>query len=141
MLVGLVALLVILGVAIYRKEQRRHGGDYWVAYRKVQGRLHKTYLGKSADLQAAQLDAAAVTLTQAADSPPPPAAPPASPYPGPAALLTGPEGGFDDTERAAIRALPQTVPISLGPRILRGETAALAGIAAWMAIAGDWGGK
>ena len=61
--------------------------------------------------------------------------------PGPAALLTGPEGGFDDTERAAIRALPQTVPISLGPRILRGETAALAGIAAWMAIAGDWGGK
>ena len=58
--------------------------------------------------------------------------------PGPAALLTGPEGGFDDAERAAIRALPQAVPISLGPRILRGETAALAGIAAWMAIAGDW---
>ena len=57
---------------------------------------------------------------------------------GPAALLTGPEGGFDDAERAAIRALPQSVPISLGPRILRGETAALAGIAAWMAVAGDW---
>ncbi len=57
---------------------------------------------------------------------------------GPAALLTGPEGGFDDAERAAIRALPRAVPISLGPRILRGETAALAGIAAWMAIAGDW---
>ena len=59
-------------------------------------------------------------------------------YPGPAALLTGPEGGFDDAERAAIRALPQAVPISLGPRILRGETAAIAGIAAWMALAGDW---
>ena len=58
--------------------------------------------------------------------------------PGPAALLTGPEGGFDEAERAAIRAHPQAVPISLGPRILRGETAALAGIAAWMAIAGDW---
>ena len=59
----------------------------------------------------------------------------------PAALLTGPEGGFDDAERAAIRALPQAVAISLGPRILRGETAALTGLAAWMAIAGDWGAK
>ena len=59
-------------------------------------------------------------------------------HPGPAALLTGPEGGFDDAERAAIRALPQAVAISLGPRILRGETAATAGVALWMAIAGDW---
>ena len=57
---------------------------------------------------------------------------------GPAALLTGPEGGFDDAERDAIRALPQAVPISLGPRILRGETAAIAGVALWMATAGDW---
>ena len=57
---------------------------------------------------------------------------------GGAALLTGPEGGFDESERAAIRALPQAVAISLGPRILRGETAAIAGIAAWMALAGDW---
>ena len=57
---------------------------------------------------------------------------------GPAALLTGPEGGFDDAERAAIRRLPQAVPISLGPRILRGETAAIAGVALWMATAGDW---
>ena len=59
-------------------------------------------------------------------------------HPGPAALLTGPDGGFDDAERAAIRALPQAVAISLGPRILRGETAAIAGVAAWMALAGDW---
>jgi 16S rRNA (uracil1498-N3)-methyltransferase len=57
---------------------------------------------------------------------------------GPAALLTGPEGGFDDAERAAIRALPQARPITLGPRILRGETAAIAACALWMAIAGDW---
>ncbi|MBL4858788.1 MAG: 16S rRNA (uracil(1498)-N(3))-methyltransferase [Erythrobacter sp.] len=57
---------------------------------------------------------------------------------GPAALLTGPEGGFDDEERAAIRAHPNARPISLGPRILRGETAALAGISVWMAEAGDW---
>ena len=58
--------------------------------------------------------------------------------PGPAALLTGPEGGFDDAERAAVRALPQARPISLGPRILRGETAAIAAVALWMATAGDW---
>ena len=57
---------------------------------------------------------------------------------GPAALLIGPEGGFDDAERTAVRALPQARPISLGPRILRGETAAIAATALWMATAGDW---
>lgn len=58
--------------------------------------------------------------------------------PGPAGLLTGPEGGFDDAERAAIRAHPRAVAISLGPRILRGETAAIAGLALWMGLMGDW---
>ncbi len=58
--------------------------------------------------------------------------------PGPAALLTGPEGGFDEAERAAVRALPQARPISLGPRILRGETAAIAATALWMGLSGDW---
>lgn len=57
---------------------------------------------------------------------------------GPAALLIGPEGGFHPAERAAIRALPQARPISLGPRVLRGETAAIAATALWMATAGDW---
>ncbi|MDE8652962.1 16S rRNA (uracil(1498)-N(3))-methyltransferase [Novosphingobium album (ex Liu et al. 2023)] len=57
---------------------------------------------------------------------------------GPAALLVGPEGGFDDAERAAIRAHPQARAISLGPRILRGETAAIAATALWMGLAGDW---
>ncbi|MBK6296541.1 MAG: 16S rRNA (uracil(1498)-N(3))-methyltransferase [Sphingomonadales bacterium] len=57
---------------------------------------------------------------------------------GPAAILIGPEGGFDDEERTAIRALPQSVPISLGPRILRAETAAIAALSIWMASAGDW---
>lgn len=56
----------------------------------------------------------------------------------PAAILTGPEGGFDEAERAAIRAHPAARPITLGPRILRGETAAIAALAAWMATAGDW---
>jgi len=57
---------------------------------------------------------------------------------GPAALLVGPEGGFDDTERGLIRAHPRAMPISLGPRILRAETAAIAGMAVWMGLAGDW---
>ena len=57
---------------------------------------------------------------------------------GPAALLVGPEGGFDDAERAAIRAHPAARAISLGPRILRGETAAIAATALWMGVKGDW---
>ncbi|MBS0253914.1 MAG: 16S rRNA (uracil(1498)-N(3))-methyltransferase [Proteobacteria bacterium] len=68
-----------------------------------------------------------------------PAAPAFADHAGPAALLVGPEGGFDDAERGAIRALPPARAITLGPRILRGETAAVAGTALWMAIAGDWG--
>jgi 16S rRNA (uracil1498-N3)-methyltransferase len=58
--------------------------------------------------------------------------------PGPSAILIGPEGGFDDEERSLIRDLPQATPISLGPRILRAETAAMAAISIWMAVAGDW---
>ncbi|WP_375403912.1 16S rRNA (uracil(1498)-N(3))-methyltransferase [uncultured Sphingomonas sp.] len=57
---------------------------------------------------------------------------------GPAAILIGPEGGFDDAEREAIRALPQAVAIALGPRILRADTAAAAALSIWMAVAGDW---
>ena len=65
--------------------------------------------------------------------------PPAAAFaPGPATILTGPEGGFTDDERALVRAVPAAVPISLGPRILRAETAALAGLAAFMTLAGDW---
>ena len=58
--------------------------------------------------------------------------------PGPALILTGPEGGFTDEERASIRAAAGAIPISLGPRILRAETAALAALAAWMSAVGDW---
>ena len=58
------------------------------------------------------------------------------PAPGPAAILIGPEGGFTDEERAAIRALPQARPVSLGPRILRADTAALAAVSLWMARGG-----
>ena len=59
--------------------------------------------------------------------------------PGPALILTGPEGGFTPEEAMAIRAAPNARrPISLGPRILRADTAALAAVAAWMAAVGDW---
>jgi 16S rRNA (uracil1498-N3)-methyltransferase len=56
---------------------------------------------------------------------------------GPAMILIGPEGGFTEEERAFVRASGAS-PISLGPRILRAETAALAALAAFMAVAGDW---
>lgn len=67
-----------------------------------------------------------------------PAAAAMTAHKGPAAILVGPEGGFDEAERAAIRAVPQAVGIGLGPRILRAETAAAAAVAIWMGAAGDW---
>jgi 16S rRNA (uracil1498-N3)-methyltransferase len=57
---------------------------------------------------------------------------------GPAAVLIGPEGGFSPEERARLRALPFVVPVGLGPRILRADTAAIAALALWQAAAGDW---
>jgi 16S rRNA (uracil1498-N3)-methyltransferase len=57
---------------------------------------------------------------------------------GPAAILTGPEGGFDPSEREMLRALPFVVPVTLGPRILRADTAALAALAIWQSVRGDW---
>ena len=56
----------------------------------------------------------------------------------PIGLLIGPEGGFSDNEREKLRALPFVVPISLGPRILRADTAAVAGLAVIQSIIGDW---
>ena len=58
--------------------------------------------------------------------------------PGPAVILTGPEGGFTPEEAEAIRASACATAISLGPRILRAETAALAAVSAWMSACGDW---
>ncbi len=54
------------------------------------------------------------------------------------ALLTGPEGGFSPSELDLLRNLPNSKSISLGSRILRAETAALAALACWQALAGDW---
>lgn len=57
---------------------------------------------------------------------------------GPAAILTGPEGGFDPVERERLRGLPFVTPVTLGPRILRADTAALAALAIWQSVRGDW---
>lgn len=54
------------------------------------------------------------------------------------AILTGPEGGFDDEERAMIRSHAFSFPVSLGPRIMRADTAALAALSIWQALRGDW---
>lgn len=64
-----------------------------------------------------------------------------APTPGrhePAAILIGPEGGFAPEERARLRAAPFAMAVSLGPRILRADTAALAALTLWMARQGDW---
>lgn len=57
---------------------------------------------------------------------------------GPVAVLCGPEGGFTPAELDAVRDLPFVTPVTLGPRILRAETAALAVVAVWQALSGDW---
>jgi len=56
----------------------------------------------------------------------------------PFAILTGPEGGFDPEERAALRSQSFVAPVTLGPRILRADTAALAALAIWQSVRGDW---
>ena len=56
----------------------------------------------------------------------------------PWAIVVGPEGGFDDSERAAILSAPRVLRLNLGPRILRADTAALAALACWQALVGDW---
>jgi 16S rRNA (uracil1498-N3)-methyltransferase len=57
---------------------------------------------------------------------------------GPWAILIGPEGGFSPRERQMLRALPHVTPASLGPRILRADTAAISALALWQAALGDW---
>jgi 16S rRNA (uracil1498-N3)-methyltransferase len=57
---------------------------------------------------------------------------------GAAAILTGPEGGFDPAERELLRGQSFVVPVTLGPRILRADTAALAALSVWQSVAGDW---
>ncbi len=71
------------------------------------------------------------------------ASPPVPPHKGegerqPWAILIGPEGGFSPEERERLRGLPFTTAVSLGPRILRADTAAIAAMTLWQAAVGDW---
>jgi len=55
-----------------------------------------------------------------------------------AGLLVGPEGGFSPREREMLRALEFVIPVTLGPRILRAETAVVSALTLWQALVGDW---
>jgi len=57
---------------------------------------------------------------------------------GPWAILIGPEGGFSPREREVLRGLPYATPATLGPRILRADTAAISALTLWQAAIGDW---
>jgi 16S rRNA (uracil1498-N3)-methyltransferase len=57
---------------------------------------------------------------------------------GPWAILVGPEGGFAPEEALRLRGLPFVMPVTLGPRVLRADTAAVAAITLWQALVGDW---
>ena len=57
---------------------------------------------------------------------------------GPWAILIGPEGAFSQSERARLTAMPQAITVSLGPRILRADTAAVAAMTLWQTTLGDW---
>ena len=56
----------------------------------------------------------------------------------PAGILIGPEGGFSPKERQMLRALDFVIPITLGPRILRAETAVVSALTLWQSQVGDW---
>ncbi len=56
----------------------------------------------------------------------------------PWAVMVGPEGGFHASELDALAKLPFVMPVSLGPRLLRADTAAVAALACWQAVLGDW---
>ncbi len=57
---------------------------------------------------------------------------------GPWAVLIGPEGGFAPEERARLRSSAFVTPVTLGPRILRADTAAISALTLWQAALGDW---
>jgi 16S rRNA (uracil1498-N3)-methyltransferase len=61
-----------------------------------------------------------------------------APLRAPAAVLVGPEGGFTDDEKALLKSLPFVTAISLGPRIMRADTAAVAALTLVQATLGDW---
>lgn len=61
-----------------------------------------------------------------------------SKFKSPVAILIGPEGGFTDMERETLRTMKSVHPVTLGPRILRADTAAIALLSVWQSASGDW---
>lgn len=61
--------------------------------------------------------------------------------PGPWAILIGPEGGFSDAERKRLHGVDHAHAVTLGPRILRADTAAVAAMTVWQQLLGDWVSK
>ena len=89
--------------------------------------------------QGGRADAPTSANTSASERPPPPAPAPQGGG-GALALLIGPEGGFTQEERRMLRGLPYVMPVSLGPRILRAETAVIAALSVIQSAWGDWRG-
>jgi 16S rRNA (uracil1498-N3)-methyltransferase len=79
-----------------------------------------------------------VFCDEAADAANPVTALQAVPPQAPLAVLIGPEGGFAADERTALLKLPKVTRLSLGPRILRADTAAVAALAVVQSVCGDW---
>jgi 16S rRNA (uracil1498-N3)-methyltransferase len=102
-----------------------------IAFEKLIARWVPELLMVFCDEAAPVHDPVAV-LEEARDSTPPALGPM------PVSVLIGPEGGFSEEERAAILELPNLVRLSLGPRILRADTAAVAALALVQATLGDW---
>jgi 16S rRNA (uracil1498-N3)-methyltransferase len=98
-------------------------------------------LAEPARLEAALADwdpARRLMFCDEAPGAPPAAAALAGAAPGPWAILVGPEGGFAPEEAARLRAAAFVLPVGLGPRVLRADTAAVAAVALWQAALGDW---
>ncbi|HLI64728.1 MAG TPA: 16S rRNA (uracil(1498)-N(3))-methyltransferase [Caulobacteraceae bacterium] len=95
--------------------------------------------GRMRGLSEPSAKAASPSRGERSATPHPSASPPPSPARGEgASILIGPEGGFSPAERAQIRAVSGVIPVSLGPRILRADTAAIAAMSLWQAALGDW---
>jgi 16S rRNA (uracil1498-N3)-methyltransferase len=90
-------------------------------------------------LRAWPADRSLMFCDEAGDAPTPPIAL-AGAARGPWSVLIGPEGGFSPAERTMVRALPQARAVTLGPRILRADTAAIAALSLWQSALGDWTG-
>jgi 16S rRNA (uracil1498-N3)-methyltransferase len=89
-------------------------------------------------LEALSLTPLSASTDYASRSPPATAPKPARGEGAPYSILIGPEGGFSPEERDRLRGAPFVTPVSLGPRILRADTAAIAALVLWQARLGDW---